>query len=134
MRLNWSEEPWNKVWPGACMLVVEDEDDYEAVVEDTISDRAQLLVMPRAGLTVLTNLYVPMGLRGLGLGRMMMRRALEEMCPVLTPVYLMALPFGTDPMPNERLMEWYAGMGFESVPGHEFVMFLEGPEKAAIFQ
>jgi hypothetical protein len=55
------------------MLVVEDEDDYEAVVEDPISDRAQLLVMPRAGLTVLTNLYVPVGLRGLGLGRMMMR-------------------------------------------------------------
>jgi hypothetical protein len=134
MKLKWSEDPWDAVWPGARLLVVEDEEMTEGEATDPISDRGHMLVMPRVGLTLLSNFYLPVRLRGRGLGRCMMRHALESMCPVLTPVYLTALPFGAEPMPMERLMEWYAGMGFESVPGHEFVMFLEGPEKAAIFQ
>ncbi len=136
MKLEWTIENMDELWPGARRLVLEDvadSDPEERGWFDGVAGDASLVVMPRSGLTVLSSLYVPLRWRGRGIGRSLVRKALNELCPVLTPVYLMALPFWSQPRTEERLRAWYEEMGFLSVQGHEFLMWLPGPEMSALF-
>lgn len=133
MKLELRVENVDEIWPGARRLVVEDVEDSdpeELGWYDGLSGDAVLVAVPRPEMTMLSNLYVPLRLRRRGIARWLLVEALQTVCPVLTPVYLTALPFGTQPMEQHQLRAWYEGMGFQAVEGHEFLMRLEGPEKA----